>query len=101
MTITFQKIKGWEIEDWTEVEGVRVSMKEEKLQIAETERNIANTLSTRLLACCRTSTTKAAKVRELISGIIAQKFIMELFPDTRYGYKNSPYVPLCINYSQL
>jgi len=68
MTIEFQKIKFVE-------EGLYTSIKDARLQMAEAARNIANTLSTRLLACCRTSTTKTAKVRKLMSGIIAHKFI--------------------------
>jgi len=69
ITITFQKSK-----DGEEVEGFRTSIKEVKLHTPEAKRNRANTLSTRLLACCRTSINKAAKARQLMSGIMAHKF---------------------------
>lgn len=52
-------------------------MKEVKLHTPEAKRNRANTLSARLLACCRTNTTKTANVKKLISGMIAHKFIMK------------------------
>ena len=74
--IPFQKIK-----DWVEAEGLKVSIKEVKLHIPEAKRNRANTLSTRLLACCKTSINKVVKARQLISGIKAHKFILELLSD--------------------
>jgi hypothetical protein len=69
ITIEFQKSR-------CEEEGLYTSRKEDKLHRAEAERNRANTLSTRLLVCCKTSTTSAAKVKKLTSGTIAQKFIV-------------------------
>ena len=80
----FQKIKDWEIECWVRTSGLRVSMKAEKLHTAEAERNRANTLSTRLLACCKTSINKAVKARQLMSGIKPHKFIPEFPSDTQY-----------------
>ena len=74
ITITFQKIRYWE-----EAEGLKTSIKEVKLHIPEAERNRANTLSTRLLACCKTSINKVINVRQLMSGIKAHKFTSE-FP---------------------
>jgi len=76
ITSPFQKSK-----DGEEVEGFRTSIKEVKLHTPEAKRNRANTFSTRLLACCKTSTNKAVKARQLISGIKAHKFILELLSD--------------------
>jgi hypothetical protein len=70
ITITFQKIK-----DWAEAEGLKTSMKEVKLHTPEAKRNRANALSTRLLACCKTSMAKMAYVRQLVRGIMPHKFI--------------------------
>jgi hypothetical protein len=76
ITSPFQKSK-----DREEVLGFRTSIKEVKLHTPEAKRNMANTLSTRLLACCKTSINKAVKARQLRSGIKAHKFILELLSD--------------------
>jgi hypothetical protein len=76
MTIPFQKISCWE-----EAEGLKTSIKEVKLHIAETKRKVANILSTRFFACCKTSTNRTANVRQLISGIKAHKFTSVFSPD--------------------
>lgn len=57
---------------------MKTSMKEVRLHAPEAKRNRANTLSTRLLACCKTSINKAVNVKQLISGIKAHKFIGKL-----------------------
>jgi len=77
ITIPFQKSK-----DGEEVEGFRTSIKEVKLHTPEAKRNRANTLSTRLLACCKTSINKTANVRQLMSGIKPHKFTWKFPPDT-------------------
>jgi len=76
ITSPFQKSKEGE-----EVFEFRTSIKEEKLHILEARINMANTLSTRLLACCKTSINKAVKANQLMSGIKAHKFILELPSD--------------------
>ena len=64
--------------------GLRTSIKEVKLHTPEAKRNRANTLSTRLLACGKTSINKAVKARQLMSGIKPHKFIPEYPSDTQY-----------------
>jgi hypothetical protein len=77
ITIPFQKISCWE-----EAEGLKTSIKEVKLHIPEAKRKMANTLSARLLVCCKTSANRIANVRELISGIKAHIFTSVFSPDS-------------------
>lgn len=58
-------------------------MKEVKLHTLEAKRSRANTLFTRFLACCKTTTAKAAYVKKLMSGMTAHIFIVRFFSDTR------------------
>jgi len=54
-TILFQKMR-----DWVEAEGLEVSMKAEKLHAMQPKRSRVNILFTRVLACSKTSVSKAA-----------------------------------------
>ena len=63
---------------------MKMSMKVVKLHTPEAKRNKANTLSTRLLTCDKTSTNNTVNIRQLVSGIIAHKFIPEFPQNNKY-----------------